>query len=475
MSPLACHVTVTAAILVSLWTSLHGMKLNLCVAAEIERLETPPRPEFGRGDPEAARRGYRFLTEKAYLPPDFTQEVFDESWRAWPEPLRTKAEKASLAERRKMAMERYGITPRPGDPTRPLQYVVNNAGEWTLNCFGCHGGQVAGQVIPGLPNAHYALETLTEETRSVKAELGKSLSRMDVGMFAMPLGTTNGTTNAVMFGVALMAARDAELNVVRTFISPRMVHHDMDAPPWWHFHKRRRLYIDGFVAKEHRSLMQFMLIRQNGPEKFREWEADFRDVYAYLESLRPPAYPYAIDRVLADRGETIFNDHCARCHGTYGPQGKYQEVMVSLDEIGTDPVRHGALTKAMRQGHEDSWFGHFGVHKVLNDPKGYVAPPLDGVWASAPYFHNGSVPTLWHVLHPESRPAIWTRSATGYDRERVGLEHQTVDTLPSNLSTAERRRYFDTSVTGKSRAGHTFPNDLSEEEKRAVLEYLKSL
>ncbi|MFM9067269.1 MAG: hypothetical protein ACKOUR_08075, partial [Planctomycetota bacterium] len=223
-------------------------------AAEIERLETPPRPEFGRGDPEAARRGYRFLTEKAYLPPDFTQEVFDESWRSWPEPLRTQAEKATVAERRKMAMERYGITPRPGDPSRPLQYVVNEAGEWTLNCFGCHGGQVAGQVIPGLPNAHYALETLTEETRSVKAELGKSLSRMDVGMFAMPLGTTNGTTNAVMFGVALMAARDAELNVVRTFISPRMVHHDMDAPPWWHFHKRRRLYIDGFVAKEHRSL-----------------------------------------------------------------------------------------------------------------------------------------------------------------------------------------------------------------------------
>ncbi|MFM7843582.1 MAG: cytochrome c, partial [Planctomycetota bacterium] len=186
-------------------------------------------------------------------------------------------------------------------------------------------------------------------------------------------------------------------------------------------------------------------------------------------------YPFAIDRSLADRGAAVFSDHCARCHGTYGPQGNYQEVMVSLDEIGTDPVRHGALTKSMRQGHEDSWFGHFGIHKVINDPQGYVAPPLDGVWASAPYFHNGSVPTLWHVLHPDARPAIWTRSATGYDRERVGLEHQTFDRVPANLSTAERRRYFDTSVKGKSRTGHTFPNELTEDEKRAVLEYLKTL
>ena len=48
----------------------------------------------------AEQRGYWFLTQKAYLPPDFSQEVFDNVWKKWPEPLRTQAEKASPDERR---------------------------------------------------------------------------------------------------------------------------------------------------------------------------------------------------------------------------------------------------------------------------------------------------------------------------------------------------------------------------------------
>ena len=47
-----------------------------------------------------------------------------------------------------MAMERYGLVPRPEDPTRPLQYVVGSDGRWTMNCLACHQGQVGGQMIP---------------------------------------------------------------------------------------------------------------------------------------------------------------------------------------------------------------------------------------------------------------------------------------------------------------------------------------
>src|SRR5690606_18329914 len=126
-----------------------------------------------------------------------------------------------------------------------------------------------GQVIPGLPNSLYALETLTEETRETKLRQLKPLGRMDLGSLVMPLGTTNGTTNAVMFGVALMNFRDADLNLRRDRGMPAMTHHDMDAPPWWHFRKKSHLYIDGFAEKGSRGLMQFMLVKQNGPEKFR--------------------------------------------------------------------------------------------------------------------------------------------------------------------------------------------------------------
>lgn len=424
----------------------------------------------------AAARGYRFLTEKAYLSPDFDQEIFDNVWKQWPEPLRSQAEKATPEERRKLAFSRYGLTPRPDDPTKPLQYVVDANGRWTMNCFACHGGQVEGKTVPGSPNSRFALATLTEETRMLKAELSRPFSRMDVGSVFIPLGASNGTTNAVNFGVALMAFRDKDLNVLKPTAAPAMIHHDMDAPPWWHFKKRSQIYIDGFTEKSVRGLMQFMLIRENGPEKFREWEADFRDVYAYLESLKPPKYPHPIDGDLAGRGKVAFERVCAECHGTYGEKESYPGRNVPIAEIGTDPVRWKALLPKHRQALGDSWFADHGGKKTIAEPAGYLAPPLDGVWASAPYFHNGGVPTLWHVLHPSERPKVWRRSETGYDHERVGLEVETFATLPEQVTDGwERRTYFDSSLLGKSVAGHDFPNVLSEDERRAVLEYLKTL
>jgi cytochrome c peroxidase len=107
---------------------------------------------------------------------------------------------------------------------------------------------------------------------------------------------------------------------------------------------------------------------------------------------------------------------------------------------------------------------------------GYVAPPLDGIWASAPYFHNGSVPTLWHLLHSDQRPVVWKRTEDGYDQNKVGLEIETFDKIPANVkANTHRRRYFDTKLPGKSAAGHTFPNVLDEDQKRDLLEYLKTL
>src|SRR5688500_9063505 len=199
-----------------------------------------------RIDPASAERGYKLLVEKPYLPPDFDQEVFDSAWKQWPEPLRSQAEKATPDERRRLAFERYGLTPRPDDPSKPLQYVVDSAGNWTMNCLACHGGTIpdgkGGSVVyPGAPNSRFALQTLTEETRLAKAELGRPFSRMDVGGAFMPLGTTNGTTNAVMFGVVLMGLRDPDLNSDASRGIPKMTHHDMDAPPWWHFRRKEML------------------------------------------------------------------------------------------------------------------------------------------------------------------------------------------------------------------------------------------
>ena len=431
-----------------------------------------------------AARGREHLLTHAYLPADFDQEVFDELWTTWEAPLKDQAAGATVAERRAMAMERYGLTPHPDDPSRSLQYVVGRDGSWTMSCLACHQGQVRGAAIPGVPNSSYALETLTEEVRAVKVRQRKAFGHMDLGSLLLPLGTTVGTTNAVIFGVALMRHRDADLAIVQRPPRFDLMHHDMDAPAWWHYRKRKSLYLDGFAAKGHRVLMQFLLVKENGPEKFRDWEDEFRDIEAWIASLEPPRWPGAIDAALAERGRGVFGRHCAECHGTYGPDGSYPERLVPLEEVATDPVRLRSLSAQDRAALNASWFGHFGADRQAADVDladreagdGYVAPPLDGVWATAPYLHNGSVPTLWHLLHPDARPVVWRRTATGYDDARVGLEVEELADLPAGkLPPAERRRHFDTRKPGKSAAGHDFPDALDAEEKAAVLEYLKTL
>lgn len=439
--------------------------------------------------PEPAQRGYRHLTNSIYLPADFDEEVFASLQRAIteksphsnPTNLPSELVPHELDKQRATAFHSYGLTERPGDPTdRPLQYVVDSQQRWVMNCFACHGGSVYGRTLPGAPNNLYQLQSLTEDVRSAKLRMGKPLTHMDVGSIFMPLGSTVGTTNAVMFGVALMNYRDAELNVHSLRPAPRMVHHDMDPPAWWLFHRKTRLYADGFAEKGARGLMQFMLVRENGPEQFKAWESDFTDVYAFIESIRPPKYSGTVDGPLADRGRLAFNAHCAQCHGTYAGAGatepaNYPERLIPIEEIGTDRVRLDSLTTQHRVNYGKSWFAHLGQQETWPDPQGYMAPPLDGIWASAPYLHNGSVPTLWHMLHPGQRPTVWTRSRIELDEHRVGLKVEELNELPSSITQRDRRLYFDTRAFGKSKVGHTFPDQLTEEERTAVLEYLKSI
>jgi len=436
------------------------------------------------GDPQ---RGYQLLLEKPYLPYDFDEEAFSHVWEVWPEPLRSLAEQSTPLERRRMAFERYGLTTRPGvdfqttqdENFLPLQYVVDKQGRWTMNCFSCHGGQLLGETIPGLPNNRYALQLLSDELRLSKQQRSPDLrlGRMEKASTLVPLGTTRGTTNAVMFGVLLMALRDADLNVTPPKGIPRVVHHDMDAPAWWIFKQKEYVYTEAYAARNHRALMQFVLVRSNGPEKFREWDQDFQDISAYLESLQAPRYPFPIDQTRAEQGRLAFAQHCAECHGTYGAQASYPNRNVPIQEIGTDPVRYQALTPSEREMYAESWFTDYGKVPTILDPPGYLAPPLNGIWATAPYFHNGSVPTLWHVLHPDQRPIVWVRTGeSDFDQKRVGLLVKELQKVPADAArSGTLQEYFNTKNYGKKASGHTFPEALTEEEKLAVLEYLKTL
>jgi hypothetical protein len=116
---------------------------------------------------------------------------------------------------------------------------------------------------------------------------------------------------------------------------------------------------------------------------------------------------------------------------------------------------------------------------VPDDPfPGYVAPPLDGIWATAPYLHNGSVPTVELVLDSHARPDGWKRvdyDSTHFDEEALGWPFVEVPGGQADLPSSEAKHVYDTRFFSQDNGGHTFGDHLTPAERRAVLEYLKTL
>jgi hypothetical protein len=100
---------------------------------------------------------------------------------------------------------------------------------------------------------------------------------------------------------------------------------------------------------------------------------------------------------------------------------------------------------------------------------GYANQPLDGIWARAPYLHNGSVPTLRDLLNaPAERPATFYRGNDVYDRTRVGFV--------SDVAELGGRRFsrYDTTLPGNGNMGHEYGISLPAADKDAIVEYLKT-
>lgn len=182
--------------------------------------------------------------------------------------------------------------------------------------------------------------------------------------------------------------------------------------------------------------------------------------------LKPPAYPSArIDRTKVETGGKIYQTACARCHA---PDGAAVGQVTPLAEIGTDPERLHSFTPALVEkmntiGTGRPWkFSHF------RKTEGYANMPLDGVWLRAPYLHNGSVPTLRALLFPEERPREFYRGYDVYDWQAVGFV--------SNGPEAEKGGVrFDTGLRGNGSGGHLYGRELTQADRQALIEFLKTL
>ncbi len=268
------------------------------------------------------------------------------------------------------------------------------------------------------------------------------------------------------------------------------------------------------------------------------------------------------------------NGSCAGCHGAYSPRyvqdASYLEdvrlagmagYVSPIEQIGTDPARLEGFTAPLFEILSTGWLSypegsegyvspeekdplseaaddysvfyspgtrpegacHWQGAKA-DDATGYLTPPLHGIWATAPYLHNGSVPDVWSLLKPEARPPVWRRELSlgagpergyattwdAYDQQRMGWKYDEVgcagcpegrsplapltdflDMLvnftgtqnslgyqsfpPIGRQGVEDRKVFNTRMFAKGNSGHEFGRALTDAERHAIIEYLKTL
>ena len=196
----------------------------------------------------------------------------------------------------------------------------------------------------------------------------------------------------------------------------------------------------------------------------------------FTDELPAPVYPFPVDVRLARKGKKIYQKACASCHEA--------QLFMPVDAVGTEPGRARGMTAAARlllvenlkiacsdKTNPDCNAKDEDIIVPRQENPGYLALPLDGIWARAPYLHNGSVPTMYQLLVPESRPQSFYTGSNKYDKDWLGFEWQ------------EGPYLYDTSIVGYSNAGHddieTFNGGIDFGKDRnkldALIEYLKTL
>jgi mono/diheme cytochrome c family protein len=431
---------------------------------------------FGSSAPAADRpspeRGRDLLFYHSLNPANWSMQAYDDAWKQWG--VREKPSDYDAVFR-----QRYGLHWAPfenkGKPLGLIEAPRFFGKGLTNNCLLCHAGTIAGQTIIGLGNASLDLQGLFED-----------LSRADGLELGLPfqMAYVRGTIDPLNPVAFLLQFRDADLNVQK----PHPFHYSAyvcsDPPAWWLLKKKKtRDWTAPMDVHSTRIDMVNLLTPLNSGGYIQKQEAAFADLEAYLRTIEAPKYPFPIDEPLAARGRELYQETCARCHGTYGPAGHYPNKIVALGTIGTDRTLADGTNPEVLKFLNQSWFGREpgpgGQPLQFTAPSGYQAPPLDGIWATAPYFHNGSVPTVYHVLKSKARPKVYTRSyRTGpedYDPVKLGCKMTVLDSPVHPKSGFQARQIYDTTQPGRGNGGHTFGDHFSDEQRAAVIEYLKTL
>lgn len=258
-----------------------------------------------------------------------------------------------------------------------------------------------------------------------------------------------------------------------------------------------------------------------------------------VRDITPPDWPASvfgpIDQTKVGRGRAIYQIRCEKCHEVVprggrdifdalqaaqqwarNPQGAppkppqtIHEKLIPIDQVKTDPARamNFATNVTRRQplytGGTDFSVALGGAAQCYSDrsyddariplsdrwifdwprpmvrwqtTRCYVARPLVSIWATAPYLHNGSVPTLHDLLLPaRDRPKLFTVGQREFDPVKVGHV-----TDPKAIPPAQIPYLFEINATASGNLnvgheGHDYGTDLEKDQRSDLLEYLKTL
>jgi mono/diheme cytochrome c family protein len=362
-----------------------------------------------------------------------------------------------------------------------------------VGCAVCHAGRAAGVFIPGLGNKTidiYALARAAQKSNPVTVYWPDKVNR-ELHENAMHFINEIGNRKLATKTRGLIP-----IGLIRKWFFD-MAGEKMDSeipgsvkvPAFWGYGEKRKRgsFSDGFGRGERPGwAIAVELVGGQKPENIHSFLPKIEAAEDALGDLLPPKYPFAIDRVRAARGEALFVKTCAGCHGTYendrdGYPVYKEPLFIPLSVVGTDSARLDGVTPRFRELVKANPLND--IIQSTDLGRGYLAQRLHGIWARFPYLHNGSVPTLYALLNPSARPALFSVRHAGeadrFDRVNVGLNDDPKMPARSLKRAAAKgdRSVYDTSLYEHSSKGHDFAalRALTDPERYDLIEYLKTL
>ncbi|PPE74268.1 hypothetical protein C3942_09575 [Solimonas fluminis] len=471
-------------------------------------------------------------------------------------------------------------------------------GTWTGKigqkvCIFCHNGQLGTEADgpgmgPQLGGAGSIGDFAVASSDFSKAE-GLAGFGTNTALSLVTISTNRGSGAIDFFQLAfiLFSNGDPALLLNDKIVLSQAIG-NIKSPPWWNLAYRPQKFHGAVLPTDSSRIdlaAYYDLVKSlsGGADEALGWmDAHSGPFQTWAETLASPRYPGPVNTALAEQGAILFhskdlwgdgldnpvprpdqgNGSCAGCHGAYSPRYTHDPAYLDTPELagiaaytiptsiaGTDPVyadamqslrnADGSVSPAiLNQAVVSCGLGNAG-HTEDNTPI-YLAPPLWGIWAAAPYFHNGSVPNIWGVLDPDSeRPNIWKRRSAparadqegrvvmgydtnlqrAYDSDKLGWKYDEIpcgatgsqpyiacnplnpeapspvqallgeiykligltwnlprpEGLLMTQQNIENRKVFNTNLYSQGNQGHAFTAVLTDQERRAIIEYLKTL